>query len=44
MIAKDPDAVVEGQHGDEREEGEEGVGALLRTLWEKNFDLSNSAD
>jgi hypothetical protein len=29
---------------EERGDGDEGVGALLRTLWEKGFDLSASAD
>lgn len=24
--------------------GDEGVGAVLRSLWEKNYDLSTSAD
>lgn len=34
----------EQMDGPRGEDDDEGVGALLRTLWEKNFDLSGSAD
>lgn len=37
-------AVMVGSVGSERDREEEGVGALLRGMWEEKYEMSGSAD